>query len=186
MALFRKFTDWLRLRLWERKHGRIQQVTVLTKPVVCFGKELEFSLPPGFRLYSKSGSALYFESAFLHVTVMRVPFHRHLHTLTVRELVMYFRYVLPVLSMPEMERGYLRHSPKITAEWDTRAADLRTNRAALCMIEVQHTAYVFLITGTKKAVENFAAVILASVQVHPERVDARMKAECSRRGPHTE
>lgn len=184
MSMFQKIKSWLHLRRWERRHGKIQQVTVLTKPVTCFQRELEFSLPSGFRIYGYTDNALYLESPYLHITVLRVPFHRHLHKLTVRDLVMYFRRALPVLSMPELTRSYLRYSPMLTAEWDTRTADLRTDRAALCMIAVQQTVYVFLMTGNKKAVSGNAAVILASVQVHPERVEARMKAECSKRDTH--
>lgn len=179
MELFRKITDLLHRRHWERRHGSIEKVTVLTKPVVCFNRELEFSLPPGFRLYSNTGDALSFESAFMRLTVQRVPFHRHLHRLTARDLAVRFRTVVPVLSVPELRRGYLKHSPMISAQWETRTSDLREDRAALYMTAVQQTVYIMLMTGNSKVMSHFPAVIYSSVQVHPERVEARRRAEKS-------
>ena len=183
MSLFRKINGWLHRRRWQRKHGKIEEVSVLTKPVVCFERELEFSLPPGFRLYANEGDALRFESPYLHVSVQRVPFRRHIHSLTAREIVQNFRYAVPVLSMPALQRGYLRHSPTVSAQWKTRSFDLRTDTASLYLIAVQQTAFVFLMTGNEAVISRYPDLICASVQVHPDRVDARLRAEqTARRG----
>lgn len=177
MSLFAKFSGWLTRRRFERTHGKIEHVSVLTKPVVCFDRELEFSLPPGFRLYGNRRDALSFESPYMQISVQRVAFHRHLHSLTVRDIALRFRYAVPVLSMPELTRGYLRHSPTVSAQWQTQTANPRTERAALYMIEVQQSVYIFLMTGNSTVISRYPAMIFASVQVHPERVDARLRAE---------
>lgn len=154
---------WLRRRHPHlRKNGKI---ILLPKQIRCYGGKLMLSLPADFQAVRHTKQQIEFvgRESGLCMTLMQIPFQRHLHTLSAIELLMAFGfYGSPDFPrrLPELTNGFLRYSPTLHAVWDAG-----NEKTVLHLIQVRQTVFLFLFPMIHWTLEPTAEAIIYSASV---------------------
>lgn len=150
---------WLRRRHPDlRKNG---DIVLLPRRVECFGKRLRLSLPADFRVdtQKKDGIGFVSEQSELTLSVLCIPFRRQLHSVSAVDLQVAFEELSLPQQLPEMHRGFLHHSPTLTAAWYGR------EKTVLHLIQVQKTVFLLLFRHLTTETEACADAIIYAASV---------------------
>lgn len=153
---------WLRRRHPDlRKNG---DVVLLPKRIVCFGKRLQLSLPADFRVDGQRADGIAFagQQTGLTLSVLSVPFRRPLQSVSAVDLQMAFSELSLPSHLPELRRGFLRHSPTVTAEWSGAPAHEKT---VLHLIQVQKTVFLLLFRNVTAETEPYVQAMIYAASV---------------------
>ena len=153
----RSLRRWLRRRHPSlRKNGRI---ILLPQQMRCFGGRLLLSLPADFRPESRGRDAFTVAGtrSDLRMTVMQIQFRRPLHRISAIDLQTAFAGLRLPPRLPEVEHGFLRHSPTLTAVWDSYPDNEIT---VLHLIQVQQTVFLMLFRDISYQQETAARTII--------------------------
>ena len=158
------------LRRWlRRRHPSLRKngaIVLLPQQVRCFGGALMLSLPMDFRPKRVSADKIvaYGRRTNMMLTVERMPFQRPLRQLSAMDLHAAFSAVGLPPRLPDVEHGYLRHSPTLTAVWDFYPANEIT---VLHLIQVQKTVFLLLFQNLTAAEEADADAMIYALSVAP-------------------
>ena len=158
------------LRRWlRRRHPSLRKngtIVLLPRQVRCFGGELLLSLPADFRPQRVSGSKILASGrqTNMTLTVEKLPFRRPLRQLSAVDLHMAFAsFGLPP-RLPDVEHGFLHHSPTLTAVWDYYPANKIT---VLHLIQVQKTVFLLLFQDLTAEQEDDARAMIYALSLAP-------------------
>lgn len=150
---------WLRRRHPDlRKNG---EIILLPKRAACFGKRLRLSLPADFRVDAQKTDGITFAGTQTEMTlsVLCIPFRRQLQSVSAVDLQLAFADLSLPPQLPEMRRGFLHHSPTLTAAWYGK------EKTVLHLIQVQQTVFLLLFRHLTAETEACADAIIYAVSV---------------------
>lgn len=154
------------LRKWfsaGRKRRNVVAVAVLPRRAACFRGAAEFQLPADFRIRRQTDTRTEFSGSRsgIKLLIMRMPFSAPVRSLTAADFQLTFRRILPMHSAPDVRYSFLRHSPAVTAVWQS-AAEKYT---MLHLIQRQGTVLLMLFTEIPADGLGTAEGVVQSVQL---------------------
>ena len=159
------------LRRWlRRRHPSLRKngtIVLLPRQVRCFGGELLLSLPADFRPQRITATKIVASGrqTNMQLTVQKIPFHRPLHQLSAVDLHTAFSALGLPPRLPDVEHGFLRHSPTLTAVWDFYPAN---EIAVLHLIQVQKTVFLLLFQNMTADQESDATAMIYALSLSPQ------------------
>ncbi|MCQ2416505.1 MAG: hypothetical protein MJ071_01680 [Oscillospiraceae bacterium] len=153
---------------------------ILSKLALCFGKRFSISMPHQMEQLTDTPDAHMFieKDTGLILRLMCIPFRAPLHRITETDLQVTFRKVMSVSHLPDVNYGFLKYSPTLTAVWQHPAAQkqfMRGNvevtlkrgeeKTILHLIQVRRMVYLVMFTNVTPQTEDKAYAMLYSVSV---------------------
>lgn len=158
------------LRRWlRRRHPRLRKngkIVLLTRQAKCFGGKLLLSLPEDFRVITQRKGRISFAGlkSGICLNVMEMPFRRPLHSIAPVDLLLAFGFLgLPDIpqKLPDLTRGFLRHSPTLLAEWI-----FGSEKTVLYLIQVRRTVFLLYFPAMTPKLDPIADAVIYSASVH--------------------
>ena len=158
-GFFLRAREWLRRRR-PRFRSR-EQIVILPRRARCFGGRLTLSLPADFIADRKQTELVQLHGAVsgLELTLMLIPFRRRIRTVSALDMQLAFRRLGLPHSLPEMQHGFLRHSPTLTAQWNGK------EKTVLHLIQVRQTVFLFCFTKVTAETEPAVRAVIATAEI---------------------
>ncbi|MCQ2407485.1 MAG: hypothetical protein MJ065_03025 [Oscillospiraceae bacterium] len=162
-GIFLRVREWLR-----RRHPRFRtrgQVVILPRRARCFGGRLTLSLPADFTVNRRQKDHVQLHGAVsgLELMLMQVPFRRRIGTVSALDLQLAFRKLGLPHSLPEMQHGFLRYSPMLTAQWNGK------EKTVLHLIQVRQTVFLLCFMNVTEEAEPDVRAVIATAEIDKDQ-----------------
>ena len=126
-----------------------------------FGGRLTLSLPADFTADRKQKELVQLHGAVsgLELTLMQIPFRRRIRTVSALDLQLAFRRFGLPHTLPEMQHGFVRYSPTLTAQWSGK------EKTVLHLIQVRQTVFLFCFTKVTEETEPAVRAVIATAEI---------------------